>query len=141
LKQKQHAILVVSSLLTILLTTFHHAQDVVYTLAPGRLSNLTVILVLAVWLYATLMLTERRSGYVIVLLLSLLASALPVIHMTGSSGITAGIAKFSRRDAFFFVWTLHAVGVTGLFSVVLSARELWSLRRGARGRLASRSST
>ncbi|MCA1614479.1 MAG: hypothetical protein LC800_10175 [Acidobacteria bacterium] len=31
---------------------------------------------------------------------------------------------------FFFVWTLIALGVTTLFSVILSARGLWSLRRG-----------
>jgi hypothetical protein len=31
---------------------------------------------------------------------------------------------------FFFVWTLIALGVTACFSVVLSARGLWSLRRG-----------
>jgi hypothetical protein len=36
------------------------------------------------------------------------------------------------RDAnssggFFFIWTLIALGVTGLFSVILSARGLWSL--------------
>jgi len=29
---------------------------------------------------------------------------------------------------FFFVWTLIALGVLGLFSVILSVRELWSLR-------------
>jgi len=32
---------------------------------------------------------------------------------------------------FFFVWTLMALGVTALFSVILSLRGLWSLRRAA----------
>jgi len=37
------------------------------------------------------------------------------------------IAKSS--GGFFFVWTLLALGVTAVFSVILSARGLWSLRR------------
>ena len=44
-----------------------------------------------------------------------------------ASGIASGIANSS--GGFFFVWTLIALGVTALFSVVLSARGLWSLRR------------
>jgi hypothetical protein len=31
---------------------------------------------------------------------------------------------------FFFVWTLLALGVTALFSVILSVRGLWSLQSG-----------
>jgi len=30
---------------------------------------------------------------------------------------------------FFWVWTLIAAGITGLFSIVLSVRGLWGLRR------------
>ena len=36
----------------------------------------------------------------------------------------------NSSGAFFFVWTLIALGVTALFSVILSVRGLWSLRRG-----------
>lgn len=43
-------------------------------------------------------------------------------------GVTSSIGNSSGH--FFFVWTLIAIGVTGLFSVILSARGLWSLRRG-----------
>ena len=32
----------------------------------------------------------------------------------------------------FFIWTILALGVTALFSLILSARGLWSLRRGQR---------
>jgi hypothetical protein len=48
--------------------------------------------------------------------------------MTGSGLVGGDIAESS--GAFFFVWTLIALGVTTLFSVILSARGLWSLRRG-----------
>jgi len=113
----KHAVmLTITSLLTILFTTFHLADDIVRGFSPGGLSNLSVVLV------------ERRSGYVIVLVLSLLASGLPVIHMTGK-GVAGGRIAGSS-GAFFFVWTLLAVGVTAVFSVILAARGLWNLRRG-----------
>jgi len=47
----------------------------------------------------------------------------------GAGGVFRGqIAKSS--PAFLFVWTLHALGVTGMFFLILSARGLWNLRRG-----------
>jgi hypothetical protein len=46
----------------------------------------------------------------------------PVIHMKGA-GVGGAIAKSS--GAFFFIWTLLALGATALFSVILSARALW----------------
>jgi hypothetical protein len=85
------------------------------------------VLILVVWLYGTLLLGERRSGYVITLLGALLALGMPVIHMRGA-GVGGEFAKSS--GAFFFVWVLLALGVTATFSVILSARGLWSLRRG-----------
>ena len=117
---KHNVLLTITSLLTILFTTFHLADDIVRGFSPGGLSNIPVVLVWVVWVYATLMLAEQRSGYVIVLVLSLLASGLPVIHMTGKGVAGGRIAGTS--GAFFFVWTLLAVGVTAIFSVILSAR-------------------
>jgi hypothetical protein len=124
---KQAVTLTVTSLLSILFTTFHLAEDLVHGMSPGGLSNLPVVLVLTVWVYAALVLAERRSGYVIILVMSLLASGLPVIHMTGSAGVTAGIKS---GGAFFFAWTLLALGVTAIFSVILSVRGLRSPQRG-----------
>jgi hypothetical protein len=40
-------------------------------------------------------------------------------------GVASSIGNSSGH--FFFVWVLIAIGVTGLFSVILSARGLWSL--------------
>jgi hypothetical protein len=126
---KQSVILTITSLFTILFTTFHLTHDIVRGISPGGLSNLPVVLVLAVWLYATLMLAGRRSGYVIILVLSLLVSGVPVIHMIGKRGIVGGAIAESSGN-FFFAWTLFALGVTAVFSVILSVRGLWSLRRG-----------
>jgi len=84
------------------------------------------VLISVVWLCGTLLLAERRLGYVIMLLGSLLSLGVPVLHMKGAGvGVASGIAKSS--GAFFFIWTMITLGVTGLFSVILSARGLWSL--------------
>lgn len=122
---KHSVLLTITSLLSILFFTFHLTDDIVRGFEKGGLSNLIGgVLISVVWLYGTLVLAERRSGYVIMLLGSLLSLAVPVIHMKGKGvGVASGIANSS--GGFFFVWTLIALGVTGLFSVILSARGLW----------------
>jgi hypothetical protein len=123
---KPNVTLTITSLLSIVFLTLHLTDDIVRGMEPGRLSNLVGVLILVVWLYATLMLADRRSGYVIVLLGSLLASLVPLVHFKGA-GVGA-VAKSS--GGFLFVWTLLALGVTALFSLILSVQGLWSLRRG-----------
>jgi hypothetical protein len=126
---RHNVILPIASLLSILFLTFHLADDIVRGMEKGGISNLTAVPIFVVWLYGTLALGEQRSGYVIILLGSLLGLGVPVIHMMGKGvGVDGPIARSS--GAFFFVWTLIALGVTALFSVILSARGLWSLRRG-----------
>src|SRR5262249_38319256 len=147
---KHNIMLTITSLLSILFGTFHLADDIVrgfekggvsnLTAVPicvvshsrtaaarsGLVSNLTAVPICVVWLYGTLVLAERRSGYIILLLGSLLSLAVPVVHMKGKGvGVNSSIAHSSGH--FFFVWTLIALGVTALFSVILSVRGLWSL--------------
>ena len=113
---KQNTMLTITSLLSILFMTFHLADDIVRGMEPGRVSNLVAVPIFVVWLYGTLVLAERRSGYIIILLGSLLGLGVPVIHMMGKGvGVGGNIANSS--GAFFFVWTLIALGVTALFSV------------------------
>ena len=121
---KQNAVLVVTSLLSILLLTLHVTDDIVRGISKAEPSN-AALLVLVVFLYGTLVLADRRSGYVIMLLVGLFAAAMPVIHMRGAH--YAEIAK--STGGFFFVWTLWALGGVGGFTFILSARGLWSLRR------------
>jgi hypothetical protein len=126
---KENAMLALASLLSVVLFTFHLADDIVRGFEKGQLSNLTAIPICVVWLYATLVLAERRSGYVTLFVLSLLALGVPYLHMRGRGvGLEGRIAH--TAGAFFFVWTLIALGVAALFSVILSARGLWRLRRG-----------
>ena len=123
---KHNALLTIASLLSILFCTFHLADDIVRGFEKGGVSNLTIVPIAVVWLYGTLVLAGRRSGYIIILLGSLLSLVVPIIHMKGRGvGVSSSIGHTS--GAFFFVWTLIALGVIGLFSVILSVRGLWSL--------------
>ena len=121
---KYGVMLTISSLLSILFMTFHLSDDIVRGMEPGGVKNLIGVLILVVWLYGTLVLAERRSGYVISLLGSLLGLLVPILHMMGK-GVGGDIARSS--GAFFFIWTIIALGVTSLFSVILSVRGLWSM--------------
>ena len=124
---KNSVMLTITSLLLLLFLTFHLADDIRRGFEPGGLSNLVVmVLISVVWLYGTLVLAERRSGYIIMLLLSLFSLVVPYVHMKGRGvGVTSKLANYSGH--FFFVWTLLAIGVLGLFSAILAARGLWSL--------------
>jgi hypothetical protein len=126
---KQNVMLTTASLLSILLFTLHLADDIARGFEPGTLSNLIAVPIVVFWLYGTLVLAGRRSGYIITLLGGLLALVVPLAHMRGKGiGVTSSLANSSGH--FFFVWTLIAIGVTGLFSVILSLHGLWSVRRG-----------
>src|SRR5438067_13251571 len=115
----ENAILVATSLLSILLLTLHITDDIVRGIWEAEPSN-TALVVLAVFLYGTLVLAERRSGHVIMLLVGLFAAAMPVIHMRGAH--YAEIAK--STGGFFFVWPLWALGALGRVTFILSVRGL-----------------
>jgi hypothetical protein len=106
-------------------TTKHADLGSVRGISKAEPSNIALT-VLVVLLYGTLVLAERRSGYAIMLLVGLFAAGMPVIHMRGAH--YGEIAK--STGGFFFVWTLWALGGLGGFTFILSARGLWSLRRG-----------
>ena len=126
-RMKQNVTLTITSLLSILLLTFHLADDVVRGFEPGGFKNVNGILIVATWLYGTLVLAGRRSGYVLMILGALLGSVVPLAHMRGAGIVGGRIVNSSGK--FFWVWTLIALGVTASFSVVLAARGLWSVRR------------
>ena len=124
---KHNLTLTIASLISLLLLTFHLTDDIVRGMEPGGLSNLVGgVLISVIWLYGTLVLAERRSGYIIMLLASLFSLVVPIIHMKGRGvGITSRLGNTSGH--FFFVWTLLAIGVLGIFSAILSVHGLWSL--------------
>lgn len=138
---KRNLTLVVTSLLSILLLTFHLTQDTLYArsgTAESMGSTLFAVPVLVLLLYGTLVLAERRSGYVIMLVGSIVALGMPILHMMGPLGAMTRPARVFGAEvamsagALFFFWTIMALGVTGMFSLVLAARGLWELRNKVR---------
>jgi hypothetical protein len=114
-----------TSLLAIVLLSLHVADDVVRGYSGGGIENLVGILMLVVWLYATLVAPHRRWGRLVVLLGSVLAAAMPVLHFSGA-GVGDALARSS--GALFFVWMLYALGVTGTFGLLLAVRGMLSRR-------------
>ena len=122
---KHNLLLTISSLLSILFMTLHISEDVVRGMEPGGLKNIIGVLMMVVWLYGATVLAGRRSGYIILLLGSILGSVVPVAHMIGVGLVGGRIANSSGK--LFWVWTLLTLQVTAIFSLILSARGLWSL--------------
>ena len=85
--------LTVTSLLAVLLMALHLASDVVLGMDQFDRGMVVGILILALPLYAALALRGRRSGYIILLLFSVLTLGVPVLHMP-AAGLSA---EFVRR--------------------------------------------
>jgi hypothetical protein len=122
---KHNGLLKIMSLLSLLLLTLHVTDDIVRGISKAQSSN-SALLVLALLLYGTLVLNERRTGHVIMFLVGLFAAGMPVLHMRGVH--YPEIA--ASTGGFFFVWTLWALGALGGVTMILSVRGLWSLRKG-----------
>ena len=119
---KHNSTLVVTSLLSILLLTLHITDDIVRGISKAEPSNIALV-VLVVFLYGTLVLAGRRSGYIIMLLVGFFAAAMPVIHMR-----SIHYSDVPRSaGGYFFVWTLWALGGLGGLTFVLALRGLWKL--------------
>jgi hypothetical protein len=120
---KPSVMLTVASLLSLLLIMFHLTDDVLLQ-ADGAVKFPIPVVVFVVWLYATLMLSDRVSGYIIMLLGGLVAAGMIVAH--SRSGVV------HKSGGFFFVWTMFALSATGWFTAILSARGLWLTIRARR---------
>ena len=123
---KRNVMLIVASLLTLLLTIIHLTQDVMRQ-ADGTNKIPIPVVVFAVWLYGTLMLSDRIWGYIIMLLGGLIGAAMIILHSKGG--------VISNSGGFFFVWTLFALSTTGWFTAILSARGIWTTLRSRRSTL------
>jgi len=114
---KQNVVLTISSLLMLVLFTFHLTDDTLHATNGMDVSGTTICLVIMlVLLYGIVELAGKRLGYVIMLLGGLASLYMPFLH---------GMGPRATRWGFFFVWTMLAMGVTGAFSAILAARGLW----------------
>lgn len=120
---KRNIPLTVVSLLSLLFLTLHFTGDVMLQAAGANKYPIPVF-VFAVWLYGTLMLSDRIWGYVIMFFGGLFSAGMIVIH---SRGIVIG-----QSGGFFFVWTMLVLGATGWVTMILSARGLWTAFRTRR---------
>jgi len=121
---KPDTTLTILSVLAVVLMAVHLSQDIVFGYDPSGPSNLTGVAILAVWLYAALALSGRRSGYMILVIGSFFAAMMPVIHLSGR-GIRAEVLTSAGGP--FFLWTMFALGVSGAVALVLSLQGLWRL--------------
>ena len=126
---KRNVTLTVTSLLSILLFTLHVSDDIVRGIDKISSWNLIGVTIFVVWLYGILALGDRRSGYIIMLLVSIFGTGIPILHMTGA-GFVGGRVAPNSSGAFFWVWQNFALCVISIFSFILSVRGLRSLRRG-----------
>ena len=122
---KRSDLLTITSLLTILLSTFHLSDDIVRGFEGGGPRNIIGVVLIVIILFGTLVLAGRRSGYIVILIGSILAAGVPVIHMKGAGLVGPRVVNSGR--VFFWVWTLITLQVTAIFSVILSMLVLWNL--------------
>ena len=120
---KPNVLLKVVSLLSLLLMTVHLTQDTILQ-AEGSMTYPIPVVFFAVWLYATLVASDRIWGYVMMLLGGLFSVGMIVLHARGIVVTASG--------GFFFVWTLFAVSTTGWLTIVLAARGLGMAVRARR---------
>jgi len=126
--KKPNVTLTITSLLTILFLTFHLSDEITRGMEPGRLNMVIPVLVLGGWMYGSLALSGRRSGYIIMLLGAIIGTGVPILHMSGAAGLVSSRIANSR-GAFFWVWQNFTLGVISAFSLILAARGLWTTRK------------
>lgn len=117
---KRSVMLTIASLLSILFLMFHLSDDFVRGISQVGPWALVILPVVGGWLYATLVVPERRAGYIVNLLGGLAALGMPVLHMRREWSAIS----IAKPGTFFFVFTLLTLGSLGIFSVILSMRGL-----------------
>ena len=115
--------LTLSSLLSMILFSFHWADEISRGMESGQMGSIGGIVILVVWLVGTVVLAERRPGYIITLLGGILGVGVLILHMQGAGLVSRSIA--GTPGIVFWVWTLITLGVTSALSVVLSVLGLW----------------
>jgi hypothetical protein len=126
---KPAVLLTGTTLITALFLTLHVADDIARGIDTIGLHSLIAMFVLGLWLYGTLVLRGRRSGYILQLLLAILGLGVVVIHLKGTHMSQIAVSS----GGVVFVWTLFVIGTTSFMSMLLCVHGLLTLRKsGAR---------
>jgi hypothetical protein len=102
------------------------ADDIARGIDTIGLHTLPAILVLGLWLYGTLVLGGRRSGYILQLLLAILGLGVVIIHLKGAHMGQIAVSS----GGVVFVWTLFVIGTTSFMSMLLCVHGLLTFRKG-----------
>ena len=127
---KNSVTVIITSLISIVLFTFHWADEVSRGMETGTISAFGGIVILVVWLCGPLVLGARRSGYGLMLLGGVFGLGVLILHMQGAGMISRRIAN--TPGIFFWVLTLIALGVTSAMTGILAVRGLWNARAESR---------
>jgi len=122
---KQKDLLTVLSLIAIVLTSMHVADDYVHGFDRHVVNNPYGILIFVVWSSGVLLLRDRLIGRVIMLLGGLVAILMPIIHLNGRG---YGEDFLKTDGALRFIWTLYILGTVGAVIIIGAVREMASLR-------------
>ncbi|HET7252027.1 MAG TPA: hypothetical protein VFI79_19450 [Gemmatimonadales bacterium] len=123
---KPGAVLTGTTLLTASFLTLHVADDIARGMDTIGLHSLTAMFVLGLWLYGTLGLGGRLSGYILQLLLAILGLGVVIIHLKGAHMGQIAVSS----GGVLFVWTLFVIGTSSFMSMLLIVHGLVTLRNG-----------
>lgn len=110
----------VTSILSVLLLALHISQDIVFGMDRAGLNHLVGVAILLIIVCGAVLLRERKSGQVIMLLGGVMAAGMLPLHMR--NGLSPEFLE--KSGALLFIWTLYVLGVTGAFSIILAVQAL-----------------
>lgn len=117
---KHNDLLSATSIFSVLLLALHISQDIVFGLDRAGLNHLVGVALLLTIVCGAVLLRERPSGQVIMLLGGVMAAGMLPLHMR--NGLRPEF--LGKSGALLFIWGLYVLGVTGAFSVILAVRSL-----------------
>jgi hypothetical protein len=121
---KQHDLLSVTSILSVLLLALHISQDIVFGFDRAGLNHLVGVAMLLVIACGAVLWRDRLPGKVIMLLGGVMAAGMLPLHMRNGMR-----PEFLAKDgALLFIWTMYVLGVMGAWSVILAIQALRARR-------------
>ena len=122
---KPRDLLTGTTLLTAFFLTLHVSDDIARGMDTIGLHSLIPMLVFGLWLYGTLVLSGRRWGYVLQLLVAIVGLGVVIIHLKGAHMGQIAVSN----GGVLFVWTLFVIGTTSSLSILLCVHGLLDSRK------------